>query len=258
MFFVLYSSYMPYSPEVDRILVAMYSTEAERAEWPLNSFLNAQLYCLLEYLQTPTLEEGLTVINARRAIDVGVGADLVTVMRLARLRWQNRPLFTPDSLWAIDRRLCRNPAINQGFTLAQISAEEMRDRVEREEIPPFDLVLSRGVVSVGFLPFEDPKRGYQEGLQILGALRGCLNPANPDALLVISDVSKEYILPFVDRDLEPLGLEVVFSKPPLPDSTDQIWIGIFQRSQLFPPPPYDKFYTLAILKQRPSHMEAET
>lgn len=241
-----------------RVLLLLYTTEDERVE----GGLTPELLHLKKYLQRPTLEEGLIAAGVQRAVDVGTASNFETAKHLAKSQFQGQSVFTPENVWAIDPRLAsdrflqdRLPKYGHLFRRLPLSAQDLQTRIVSAEIAPFDLVLSKGVISTGWnLGSEEIGSEYSIGaeysnrLEVARALKGCLNPQNPNSLLVLSSIDQDEMLPINDRDLDQLGLELVYnSKAPKEDS---VWAGNFQRSGLFPPPPYNNFYNLIICRNK--------
>lgn len=235
-----------------RIMIMLYTTEDQRVE---EMGLTPELLHLQDHLQKPTLEEGLAAAPVRRAVDVGTASNFETVKHLARLQFQGRSVFTPDDVWAVDpgmwsdRRLQdRLPRYGHLFRRLPLSAQDLQARVSAGEVAPFDLILSKGVISTGWNYGGEMEEEYTRRLEIARALKGCLNPQNPNSMLVLSGIEHDEMIPLSDRDLDQLGLDLVYSnKAPKEDS---IWAHNFQSAGLFPPPPYNNFYNLIICRNK--------
>lgn len=235
-----------------RIMIMLFTTEDQRVE---EMGLTPELLHLQDYLQKPTLAEGLVAAGIKRAVDVGTAKNFEAVKNLALLRFQDQNAFTPEDVWAVDPaiypdRMLRDrlPKYGHLFRRLPLSAQDLQARVASGEVAPFDLVLSKGVISTGWNHDGEMEEEYTRRLEIARALRGCLNPQNPNSVLVLSGIEQDEMLPISDRDLDQLGLDLVYSsKAPEEDTS---WAHSFQVFGLFPPRPYNNFYNLVICKSR--------
>lgn len=235
-----------------RIMLMLFTTEDQRVE---EGGLTPELLHLQDYLQKPTLGEGLVAASVRRAVDVGTANNFETVKHLARLQFQGQSVFTPEDVWAIDPVMFpdsilrdRLPKYGHLFRRLPLSAQDLQARVASGEVAPFDLVLSKGVISTGWNFSGEVREEYAARLEVARALKGCLNPQNPNSLLVLSGIDHDEMLPISDRDLDQLGLDLVYSNQA--PKADRSWGSTFQGLELFPPPPYNNFDNLIICQNR--------
>lgn len=183
-----------------------------------------ELNALTRYFGYPTLAEGLVRAGIKRGVEVGVGRALSSNMiaPLARLHFDGQAVFVPKDIWAIDPVLGTDEDLlaigslgkyRDLFTRVPISAEVLREQVAAGAVSPFDLVISTGVVAIGSTLFGfDDRQGYEKGLTIIEAMRGCLNPQNPKAILALFDYFQDMFIPCAPSHLTHLGLKVVYGR----------------------------------------------
>lgn len=232
-------------------LYRVHTTEDER----IRSGLTPELRHLQRYLGRPSLSESLVAANIRRAVDVGVGADCEQVKHLASQTHDGNPVFAPLSIWAVDIKLLDNARRNlrgwEDRIVAQgLSAQDLKEKVASGDVLPFDLIVSKGVLSV--LLGNKIAEAYERSREVLQALQGCLNPQNPNAMLLLSNIGNEELVLASEPDFNNAGLQLVYgNKVPSDSAMHHGWGGILQRGDYFPPEPYDGFYDLAICKTLP-------
>lgn len=226
--------------------------------------LRRDLELLRLHLGGKPLVEGLLPHGIHRVVEVGVGVgtkeDLTGILQLAGLTLNSRPYFAKDDLLAIDPDFF---FINQSkylgevafwidrFTREQMSVETLAELIRRGEQKPFDLVFSKGAVSIGGavynLPNEvvDVDKAREFALGIIPAMRDCLS-LNPQALLMICTKYGDTFLPFDRTDLLNLGLKPVKFKTAEGSSVDTYKLSL--RSRGLDPGSFD-FYNIVICQR---------
>lgn len=220
-----------------------------------------ELATLTRYLGHPTLGEGLTRTGIKRCLEVGVGIgtgiDSTPIMHVARLHFNGQALFAPRDVWAIDpalrtdRELLAVGRLRQHkdlFLRIPISVEELREQIMKGAVPPFDLVVSTGVVAVGSSTFFlDEKQGYKNGLEIIKAMKDCLNLKNPNAVIALFDYYYDRFIPCAPSHIEELGVKIVYGKQSEDNAATKTWQRILKNEGLVPPTE-ETFYSEIICK----------
>ena len=236
--------------------VASLSEREILAERP-RDYLRRDLGALVDYSGQPSLRAAFLSLGIRRVLEVGTGLEFEAIQQLAGLQTsEEEPFFKPEDLWAVDPEIWTDERLaclqrvkpffkrfSRGSALAQEVARQIK-----EGCPPFDLVFSKGVASIGGLLRGDEtiEQTRENGLAIIAAMGECLNPANPHALLLACTKS-DSILPFCQGDLEDLGLAIVYAEE-VQGQTAKDWIEVLQRAKIFPPSG-ETFSNLVICKR---------
>lgn len=179
---------------------------------------------LTNYLGRGNLKDGIIGGSLFRCLEVGPGQTTDTLEALSLLTSDGHPVYSPENLWAVDpfinlsKTLSTVPylaGLKGRFTFKMWSAEETANAVARREIPPFDLVIAKGVVSHGGINYLGVSReALEEGLEavfsVIRSMRRCLSD-NPNAVMLLATTTFDSILPFREQELEKLGLSVVYA-----------------------------------------------
>lgn len=249
------------SPEDPKQWIAPPFKEGQRG------YLREDLESLREYLEQTTsaagLAEGLVQAGIRRVMEVGIdgGREYYAIKNLIALQTKSgAPLFNPRDLWAIDPVLMQEDYLHyldvlrgfvDRFSRGRIKVEVMAEQIEKGDIPPFDLVFAKGVVTIGNLfdgsqPIEEWRK---EGSNIIRAMQACLTPNNPNAMLLISTKYMGSLLPYCRQDFDNLGLEVVHFEPTNGEQAD-VLLNLFQQIGIFPTDPDQPFFRSVICKRK--------
>lgn len=213
-----------------------------------------------EYWRTSNLAEGLQSRNINRVMEFGTGTNLGNIISLMRLEVSGKSVLTPDpdNVLVVDPSL---PADEQLTSLLpanldinwiphlRCNVQTIRDQIQEGTREPFDLIVGRGVVSVGNL---GDGTGIREVIlkarEIIESIRDCLNPANPEACAVIAARSTDSILAISGKDMEELGLEIAYSLKAEGDQAKRWLKALISKSAAGTSE--SDFYYLAILKRK--------
>jgi hypothetical protein len=187
------------------------------------SFLTSSI-CRLS--QERDFAKALGRAKIERVLEVGIGrgmqSDSVFVDRFLDLRRDNREFyFLERSVWACDPRILpeASPDVRESYVfspshrrLVRVRAEVavVAEKVQAGEVEPFDAVISRGVISLGGLGILGAVHdSVDAALRIVEQKADCLDPKNPNALIIASARSEGSILLTPASELSQLGLEVI-------------------------------------------------
>lgn len=227
---------------------------------PRTGYLRGDLRSLDFYFGQP-MADGFLRRNVRRVLEVGIGEDYEAVKQLSYQSRDGNPLFARDDLWAIDPRLrdedfLRHVSKLRGyldkFTREGTDIETFASKIQAGEIPPFDFIFSKGLVSYGSEVLGDGSTAERRGngLRLVASMRDCLNPANTDAMLMIGTQHYEELLPYCVKDFEELGLGVVYSET----TDDFLSVHVasdYRENGVFRDHPEGVAYNLVICKKLP-------
>lgn len=227
-------------------------------------FLREDLEILRKYLSTTTGAEGLAnalgAAGVRRAMEIGVGLEFQGIKMLAALEnEQKTPLFGQEDLYAVDPSLLpddslkyleRTKGLLDRFSRVPDCVENVAQQVERGELPPFDLVYAKGVASIGNLAgARDIAEWREEGKEIIKAMKDCLSPDNPSAVVMLSTKFNDTLFPYYQQDLDELGLKIVHSEP-AEGAIAKRWVKVLQRKDIFPDNPSEPFFRSVICQRK--------
>mgnify|MGYP001592995665 CR=1 FL=1 len=185
---------------------------------------------LYEYFGNHSFPEALSRHHILRVLEVGTGRDVRAMEDLARLGYfQPNNLITADPRYGEEfdygniggRRLnaATPDPLPKGYTLLPVSVGSIRDQIAEKQLAPFDVVMSKGLVSVGNLVPNDLSAhdilsyAIAEAKTLAGHMKECLNPHNPDALIMISAKHPGSMVPLPGAVIDSLGLTVVYALP---------------------------------------------
>lgn len=230
----------------------------------IGDYLREDLEILRQYLQETTDAEGLAVgltrAGLKRVMEVGTYLDFEAIKELCALQIGERTLFRKEDIWAIDpnlwsdnelRFISRLDGFMDRFSRNQCRTEIIMANVQQGLLLPFDLVFAKGVASIGYLTGLDNEieEWTEDGREIIRSMRDCLNPENPNALLMISTKYNDKVIPYCRQDLDKLGLETVYHEPANGRDAEQ-WIRIFKEFGHFPNDPDESFSRSVICKRK--------
>lgn len=214
-----------------------------------------------------SLADGFSSRNIQRVLEVGVGEDFEAIKQLSYQSADGKPLFDRENLWAIDPSLRDDSHLAHltklygylsKFRRERTGVETFAPRVLSGEIAPFDFVFSKGVVSYGsdVLGHGSTEEREEIGLGLIAAMRDCLNPDNPEALLMLATQHYEEFLPFCARDYEDIGLGMVYSET-TDDPISLRAAQIYRENGTFRDHPEGVAYNLVICKRLPAATRAD-
>lgn len=208
---------------------------AQHLSTPL-AILKSFFESLLGQPENSTMLDLLRKGGCTRFLEAGVGAlyreprQLDVVNQIIRIGDDDRPFFQPADIVVCDPAIAPDLFL-QGIYPDQFLASFSRERETVEivaegvlagKVKPFDIIYSRGVVSIGGIidryggrPGLDYYR--EKALPTVKAMADCLNPANPNAVLFMSTLTDLGFLPFTEFDLTKMGLRV---SPPFAEECD--------------------------------------
>jgi hypothetical protein len=190
-------------PDVERIL--------RRDEITNMGILRPDLKALITYTGLQDLSAALTAIHVQNVLEIGNGNRFEALISIFDALMKNDPHFPLKNIWAVDPELSFNIWPEQEDTVYQMTLREHTlEDILPETSGRFDLILSKGVLSIGAGIRFQPKSVLDD---ILRAMRASLNPNNPDAVVVISSKTG-LLLPFTSQTLEFAGLKPVFFVSP--------------------------------------------
>ncbi len=224
--------------------------------------LRSDLQDLMNFLGTQNLRLGLSQLAINRALEVGVGSpcwpssasnlsdhfqvinQLVQVLTAA-------DNYSTDNIVAIDPEIYPDHLLQEtegqlcSYTRSPISIEQMSQQVSTGQTQPFDLIISRGLACFSFLieleEYKGPEWVQERTLELVKYMATCLNPLNPCALIVLSDITDFLPFPFSDYHLDSLGLKRVYGiRPTPPPATEYLeedtsqFVSYFQHLGLLP------------------------
>lgn len=189
---------------------------------------------------------------------MGTGLEFEAIQQLAGLQTpKGSPFLRPEDLWAVDPEIWADKKLAclqrvkpffERFSRGNALAQEVARQIEGG-YPPFDLVFSKGVVSIGGLLRGDEtiEQTRESGLAIIAAMGECLNPANPNALLMVCTKHIDTVLPYCRQDFEDLGFSVVYDER-ANGAPACNWITYLQGARIFPSSG-ETFFNLVICKR---------
>lgn len=177
-----------------------------------SGWLRHDLEGLLSYFHTSTLVEGLRANGIRRILEVGTMSDFEALRQVLSLKYNGSQLFSsPDDVWAVDPQIEDDNELKYGldannifgqFSVAREKVGDFKKRVGNGT-SPFDLVFCRGTI------------GGESQKHVLQDMTACLNPQNPNALVMVSGIDTDRDLPYTKEELTSYGLNLVYSQPNL-------------------------------------------
>lgn len=190
--------------------------EAERPVPGNPTALRDDLAFMVRVAKTTGLAEAIFASGISRVLEVNVGNNFSAIKALAgvSIREDNQPHFTKYDLWAIEpdsnqyKPYTGIESPSRYATYLNNSVQEIFQGIIDGKIPPFDLVVARGVVSMVNLGSDSIYSGKLRGREVIENMRTCLNPFNPRSKLVLSSKSKG-LIPYTPEELESLGLRTL-------------------------------------------------
>ncbi len=226
-------------------------------------WLRNDLGLLTEYLGKESLAEGLVTHDCRRILEVGVGnieEGYDAIMQLLQLEHNGKPIVAnPDNLLAVDPEIDGEetleyitklqPFLNR-FKRRKTSVEAVAKDVGELAVPAFDLVIARGVASIGNLlgVNSDIRQVRSNGLMIIDAMKSCLHNNSQKGFLLISTKNFDTVLPFWRGDFEKLGMQIVVYEE-ADGNRAEAWIETMQNMGIFPKSK-EIFYRTTICKRK--------
>lgn len=169
--------------------------------------LRTDLKALVNYTHSPDLSSALQFINTKTVLEVGPGDRFEALISIH----QSLPDLPLENIWAVDPELDFNVYPDQKSFVQKITKKENTvQEILNESSGKFDLVLSKGVVSIGAgITTKEPS----VLTDILQAIKLSINPHNKKAVAIISSKTGQ-LLPFNREFLRKVGLEPVYFMPP--------------------------------------------
>ena len=172
----------------------------------------------------------------KRICEVGTGFEQDDIANLAKFG-----LFRPDQLLSVDP-VYRNEYISvsqaargpRDFMLLSMSARELAYTIENERIESFDIVFSRGLVSVGnMVDNKDPLEWYLRSDSLVIDLARCLNRENTLSTLMFTARASGELLMVRQTALAQAGLAVIHHQRVCYQSSgERYWTKLFKRQLL--------------------------
>src|SRR3989338_2545898 len=218
--------------------------------------LRDDLQALIKYTQQPDLAGALSSLNVKTVLEVGPGYN-AHVLGQIHQAFAKLGQPTRNHLFSVDPEhplrdifgviLKEYQADPNDITIIENNLEDVTATLGSQ----FDLVISRGVITAGAGMFtkQDPEAGRKQGFSLLKATHQCLNPDNPNSDAIFSTKTPGNLLPFLQSELEGIGLKTVFFKKA--DTEDaQDWIEILQEDGIFPNGTQEKFFSLVVCQRK--------
>lgn len=195
------------SPTTDLDTLELIDRVMLRDEIERLGILRTDLKALVDYTHSPDLSSALNSINTKAVLEIGPDDRFEALINIHK-SLPNLPL---ENIWAVDPKLNLNVFPDQKAFVQKITKRENTVQEILEEISgKFDLVLSKGVVSIGAgITMQKPS----VLTDILKAIKLSINPHNKKAVTIISS-KIGLLLPFNRELLRKVGLEPVYFMPP--------------------------------------------
>ncbi len=174
---------------------------------------------LYTYLGRRKFADGLSENGIRRVLETGTGLDYEAINELVALNY-----FKPGDLVTADPEYTHLPIREQvGYALIPKAVEEIRSQITAYKLVPFDLVMSKGLISICNLVKANESLNDVIGpaVKLLSEMKQCLNPANPKALIMISAKHPGSLVPLPEGELERLGLRIVYYLESIEESVNE-------------------------------------
>ena len=184
-----------------------------------NGYLRTDLKALLSFTGSADLSSAVKVLNTKKVLEIGVGSQFEALISLYKALLVNNIDFPASDIWAIDPKLDTDMIYPEEkepvkkFTKRKSNIQNVMGEISGK----FDLVLAKGVLSIGAGILSQPKTTIDDCLKTIG---DSLNPDNKDALAIISSKTG-LLLPFNTQTLNKAGLRPVFFM--VPTRTDLEW-----------------------------------
>lgn len=177
--------------------------------------LRTDLKALLRYTNSGDLATALSSTNTNQVLEIGVADKFEALVSIYRALSQSRPDFSPSQIMAADAKLDLDVWPEYQDVVKRITTRKSHlQDILAETTGRFDLILAKGVVSVGAGIELEPPDVLDT---ILGGIRESLNPSNSNAMAILSS-KQGLLLPFSRTMLRRAGLEpVYFMAPTVPD-----------------------------------------
>lgn len=204
---------------LDGVEMVLSRNEIERL-----GILRTDLKALMKYTSCDDLGSALETINAGRVLEIGTADRFEALISVYRALESQNPKFLPTDIWAVDPELSDGVYLDQQKIVSKITKrrEEAQNLIS-EITGKFDLVLAKGVISIGAGITMKPADVIDE---ILSIIKQSLNPQNKDAVAIISS-KIGILLPFNREILNNAGLKPVFFMSPT--RKDEHWEEILSK-----------------------------
>lgn len=197
--------------------------------------LRTDLKALLSFTGSKDLSAALKILNINHVLEIGVADRFEALISIYKALANNKDFF-PANLVASDPKIDEDVYPEQKTFVHNMTRRKQTLRTLLDEMSgKFDLVLAKGVISIGAGTESEPSTYIDDTLNEIAL---SLNQNNQNALAVISSKTG-LVLPFGTKTLAKAGLKPVFRMSPTrQDVVGGSWEKILLRQGRIDPQPF--------------------